>query len=313
MNQRRSILLLSIACLLLTPIGLLAQQRPDSSFIPTVASAAFDVASGPLVAIDAAHHNFHTLNGHYATLAALLEADGFRVQAWATPFTTDSLAEIDILVIANAGSDDQSSWVLPTASAFLEEEASAIEAWVEQGGSLLLIADHMPAAGAAAALASRFGIHFTNGYTYQPREKGLTGDLFTRQEGLLRDHPFTRGRHQDERIDTVMTFTGQGFQASSEVDTVLVFGPGAVTFLPVDAEAAFSAQTPRVHSGGWLHGATVHRGQGRVAFFGEAAMFSAQVAGPKRRPMGMNHPKARQNKQFALNVFRWLAGLLDER
>jgi len=42
-------------------------------------------------------------------------------------------------------------------------------------------------------------------------------------------------------------------------------------------------------------------------------MFSAQGAGPQRRPMGMNHPKARQNKQVALKVFHSLAGLLDER
>ncbi|MCH7766830.1 MAG: hypothetical protein IH916_09770, partial [Acidobacteria bacterium] len=44
---------------------------------------------------------------------------------------------------------------------------------------------------------------------------------------------------------------------------------------------------------------------------GEAAMCTAQVSGPERRPMGMNHPKAPQNAQFCLNVVRWLSGLLD--
>jgi hypothetical protein len=47
-----------------------------------------------------------------------------------------------------------------------------------------------------------------------------------------------------------------------------------------------------------------------VAVFGEAAMFSAQVSGPQRRPMGMNAPRAGQNPQFLLNVMHWLAGLL---
>ena len=39
-------------------------------------------------------------------------------------------------------------------------------------------------------------------------------------------------------------------------------------------------------------------------------MFSAQVSGPDRRPMGMNHPDAAQEAQFLLNVMHWLSGLL---
>ena len=39
-------------------------------------------------------------------------------------------------------------------------------------------------------------------------------------------------------------------------------------------------------------------------------MFSAQVAGPTRRPMGMNAPGAEQNAQFVLNVLHWASGLL---
>ena len=49
---------------------------------------------------------------------------------------------------------------------------------------------------------------------------------------------------------------------------------------------------------------------GPAAFFGEAAMFSAQVTGPERRPMGMNAPGAEQNAQFVLNVMHWLSGLM---
>jgi hypothetical protein len=42
-------------------------------------------------------------------------------------------------------------------------------------------------------------------------------------------------------------------------------------------------------------------------------MFSAQVSGAARRPMGMNDPTAAQNPQFLLNVMHWLTGLLPER
>ena len=63
--------------------------------------------------------------------------------------------------------------------------------------------------------------------------------------------------------------------------------------------AVSNAQRPDM-SGSW------HR-EGRVAVFGEAAMFSAQVTGPNRSTMGMNAPVAAQNAPFLLNVMRWLA------
>jgi hypothetical protein len=62
-----------------------------------------------------------------------------------------------------------------------------------------------------------------------------------------------------------------------------------------------------VPGAGLLQGAVLSHGRGRVAVFGEAAMFSAQLAGPNRNPMGMNAPHARQNPQFLLTVVHWLA------
>jgi hypothetical protein len=47
-------------------------------------------------------------------------------------------------------------------------------------------------------------------------------------------------------------------------------------------------------------------GKGRVAVFGEAAMFSAQLGGPNRIPVGMNSPDADQNYRLLLNVMHWL-------
>jgi len=42
-------------------------------------------------------------------------------------------------------------------------------------------------------------------------------------------------------------------------------------------------------------------------------MFTAQLAGPERRPMGMNEKGAEQNPQFLLNVMHWLTGAIDPR
>ena len=49
-------------------------------------------------------------------------------------------------------------------------------------------------------------------------------------------------------------------------------------------------------------------GNGRVVVLGEAAMLSAQRTGGGK-PMGMNAP-GNDDRQFALNVVRWLGGAL---
>jgi len=72
----------------------------------------------------------------------------------------------------------------------------------------------------------------------------------------------------------------------------------------------FSKLTPSMSASRMLQGAALRFGKGRVAVFGEAAMFSAQVAGPNRSTAGMNDPRAPQNGQFLLNVAHWLSGML---
>jgi hypothetical protein len=59
-----------------------------------------------------------------------------------------------------------------------------------------------------------------------------------------------------------------------------------------------------------LQGAAVCHGRGRIVVLGEAAMFSAQLAGPQRIPVGMNMAEARENYRLALNVMHWLSGRL---
>ncbi|MEZ5019942.1 MAG: hypothetical protein R2756_07435 [Bacteroidales bacterium] len=43
---------------------------------------------------------------------------------------------------------------------------------------------------------------------------------------------------------------------------------------------------------------------------GEAAMFTAQLAGPQLYPAGMNSPFAHDNQRLLLNIIRWLDGRL---
>lgn len=286
-----------------------AQQVSDTAFKGPPFTPAFAAGRGPLVVIDQAHNNFHTASGRYSPFANFLRRDGFRVDALTTAFTAKSLNPVRVLVIANAlASRNVRDWVVPTPSAFTADEIAAVREWVRGGGSLLLIADHMPFAGAAHDLAKEFGIDVINGFAF--REPGNLGELtFRRSDNTLRASPITDGRNGSERVDSVTTFTGNAFRPLNEnVSPVLVFGPGIET-LVTDSAWVFNDRTVRQPASGLLQGASVQFGSGRVVMTGEAALFSAQVAGPARRPMGMNAPGAEQNPQFLLNIMHWLVRL----
>lgn len=296
-----------IACLILVCLVAPAstQQVADSAFAPPTAKPAFARGAGPVVLIDEAHHNFHTASGRYQPFAELLRRDGFRVQGSAAPFSAETLRDARVLVIANALHErNREDWTLPTPSAFTASEIAAVRAWVERGGALLLIADHMPMAGAAELLGAAFGIAWHNGFAVLPDAQGPF--VFTRDGAQkLATHPITDGRAPVERVTSVATFTGSAFRAGNDAVPLFTLQPGVVSLAPQKAWE-FTAETPRQDVGGWLQGAVLEVGKGRVAVFGEAAMFTAQLAGPQRQPMGMNAPVAAQNAQFLLNVMHWL-------
>ena len=59
-----------------------------------------------------------------------------------------------------------------------------------------------------------------------------------------------------------------------------------------DTAWVFEKDSPKFNVRGWSQGAYKKYGKGRIVAFGEAAMFSAQVAGSDKRKMGMNHEVA---------------------
>jgi hypothetical protein len=288
-----------------------AQQVADSSFSVPIAAPAFTRANAPLVLLDEAHTNFHTLDGRYLVFGKVLAQDGFVVRPSRVPFSAEALRDARVLVIANAlhARNAGGKWELPTPSAFSTEEIAAVREWVRAGGSLLLIADHMPFPGAAGALAEAFGVRMRNGFAYDSTRTN-SKFTFTRAGGRLAPHPIIEGRTAAERIDSVVAFTGQAFTVEPPGRALLTLAPGTIVLEPRVAWQ-FDATTPTVPGAGLLQGAALGFGKGRVAIFGEAAMFSAQFGGGARRtPMGMNDPTAPQNAQFLLNVMHWLVGML---
>jgi len=286
------------------------QPVPDTGFKPPIERPAYPKGSGPIVMIDEGHFNWHTATGRYLPFAELLRRDGYVVEASKSPFARDALERGNILVIANAVNErNRTNWFPPNPSAFRDEEIRAVREWVNEGGSLLVIADHLPWPAAVDKLASAFGVHYSAGHAVD--EKTLADPMiFKRSDGSLADHPITKGRFASERVDSVATFTGSAFRVDKGGEPLLIFGPGIVSFTPTNSWM-FKTDTPRIPVTGWYQGAALRVGKGRVAFFGEAAMFSAQVDGPSREPFGMNAPGAEQNPRFVLNLLHWLSGLLD--
>jgi hypothetical protein len=74
----------------------------------------------------------------------------------------------------------------------------------------------------------------------------------------------------------------------------------------------FNETTTKYNVEGWSQGAYKKYGKGRIVVFGEAAMFSAQLAGENKAKMGMNNEVAPENYQLLLNIIHWLDGVIDK-
>lgn len=300
---------ITATCLLLVVLSVAAfgQQLPDDEFNTTVANPAYK-QNGPRVMFDEAHHNFHTTDGRYKPFVDLLSNDGYRIIRNRQPFDKAMLSSFKVLVIANALGAEEMDDTGADESAFTEAECQAVQDWVKSGGALLLIADHAPFGGAAAALGQKFGIDMSKGFTYDPAnsvENSPSILIFTRENKLLPTHPIFEGRDENERVNRVQSFTGQSLKGPDESVALLKLSDTAKDTPNRDADASVSAA-------GRAQAIALKFGKGRVVVQGEAAMLSAQVAGANKQKMGMNVPGS-DNRQYALNLMHWLSGLLKEK
>jgi hypothetical protein len=262
------------------------------------------MGKGPVVKIDEAHHNFHTMNGRYFAFAEVLRHDGYQVEPNTLEFNMDSLRACRILVISNALNDRTTEFRMsPPPSAFTDEEIAVVRRWVEDGGALFLIADHMPFAGAAEKLAAAFGFEFSDGFAFKKAKK--RPDVFRRSDGSLRAHELTDGREPSERVDSVATFTGQAFKANVDHDPIIVFDSNYIALMP-DVAWEFDKMVDTLFIDGWMQAAAAKYGKGRVFVSGEAAMFSSQVGSGGSR-VGLAREEAAQNLRYLRNIMRWLS------
>ncbi len=166
---------------------------------------------------------------------------------------------------------------------------------------------------------------------------------FSYGDGQLVDHPITRGLATDTngQIPFVTSFTGQSFRyrgpttagTKGQTDYVnyqplMILGQDTYTLLTTSQDAYFgidrdASENALVTSAltnstvppntvdkrltnGDLQAAVLEYGNGKIAVFGEAGMFTAQIAANGTAQMGFNNPIATTNQQFVINTIRWL-------
>ena len=292
----------TFVALLLAVVSVAAQQQADLTFDTSVKNPAY-TAAHPKVLFDEAHFNFHTASGRYKPFADLITNDGYRVTPNKEKFTRQSLQGFNVLVIANAGAAQAES-ADRTRPAFTEEECDAVRDWVREGGALLLIADHAPAGAAAEILGLRFGVNMSKGFTADP----INYERVTLNPGWIRfsltqknlgDHPITRGRNADERVKSVLSFTGQSLSGPKDSTALLKLSDQAY-----DVDEPGNPLAKIVSAAGRAQALALPFGKGRLVVFGEAAMLTAQ-----NQNFGLNYPGT-DDRQLVLNVMHWLTGLL---
>jgi hypothetical protein len=276
---------------------------------PPVPDPSYERGQGPVIYIDQGHYNFHTLNGRLRSTGHLLKRDGYNVRAYDGQFETEKLKDCKILMIVNALNDSNvNRWIVPIYSAFTDEEIEVVRDWVSRGGSLFLVADHMPLAGAAAKLASQFGFTLHNGYALDTMGRA---DYFVRSDSSLHENIITNGKNSGERVDSILTFTGHAFEIPGDAIPIMIFPEGYLQWCP-DTAARFTNIIPEPVTG-LYQGAFKKYGHGRVVILGEAMMITAQLGyGLSWIRIGMNSPGAPYNHQLLLNIIHWLDGKIGE-
>jgi hypothetical protein len=302
----KKLIILSLIVAASTPSISRAQQVADPDFSTKVDRPAYK-KKGPKVLFDEAHNNFHTAGGRYKPFADLITSDGYEVTPNKEKFSAATLKGFNILVISNAMGAAQMN--APTAAnpAFTAEECDAVRDWVRQGGALLLVADHAPVGGATQILGERFGIHMSKQYTadeqnFEKETQNPGFIVYTRESGRLADHAITRGRNPSERVNKIIAFTGQSLKGPADSFAFMKLADTAQDLMP-------GADSKPVSAAGRAQGIAMKFGKGRAVFLGEAAMLSAQLAGPNKAKFGMNRPGI-DNRQLALNIMHWLSGVL---
>ncbi len=263
-----------------------------------------------MVLIDAAHGNDVSNPSSGDTLRQFLQHWGYATRELEGAIESGSLDEVDVfmsylpLKLGGPQSAFESSTVLP---AFTPDEAANVKSWVERGGSLFLVIDHAPFAGAAWPLTALFGIETSNGYVVDKqavpyvtsRAVAISAITFSRENGSLAEHVVTRGINGTERVELIGAYSGAAFRLPRRAVSVLTLGDNVVSLMPERPSDELAEHTPTESVAGWSMGGLLRVGEGRVAIFGEDGI-------PLKVALWTPPALVVDNIQLTKNVFGWL-------
>ncbi|MBE8722126.1 hypothetical protein [Sphingobacterium pedocola] len=304
MKQYLKCYLVAITVYLFLPVLSLCQTVSDPNFIVRLTDPVYPDKEGPLVYYDTYHNNPFSITGQYKAFADILSADGYRVKELNQKLNKEVLQKASIFVTVSALSHLE-NWDLPNPPVYSQEEIDLLYTWVyDEGGSLFLITDHMPAAGAVSSLAARFGFNVINGFT-QRKDNGV--EIFSRSRGNLLASVVTDVA--DKRIDSIRCWGSIGFIAPVEAEVFSLLGGEYDIFLPTQVgqmDHPLRNNIPFISGRHIANGAILQCGKGRVCVFADGAPFTALLQSIKSEKRGMNHPDAAQHVQFLRNIIHWL-------
>lgn len=219
-----------------------------------VLAACAPIASATTVVFDQAHGERFLVEGDgpldLTVLASRFHARGARIEITREPLTGGFLSKVDVLVVSGAF------------AAFAADEVRAVAAFVERGGRLAVMLHIGPP---AVGLLEPFGVGIWGGVV---RDGGtvLAGEPLNFEVEHLESHPLTRGL---ERFRTYGSWALEPLGSKSRA----VASTGDAAWLDVDGDRR---RGPGEVTRRFAVVVAGERGAGRVAVFGDDAVFQNQ-------------------------------------
>ena len=267
----------------------------------SVENPSFEFNEGPLVMIDAAHKNFFVQSHLIKPLVDIVLNDGYRVSFIDKKLTKENLNQAKILIIITALPFDfatQSS--AAGMETYTENELNEVQAWVNNGGSLLVFSEHAPFDQAINPLLKKFEIESSVGVTIDTLNYDKSYNyrmIVFKGDNLNNSHPLVNGKYEVKKL---VSFGGSAL-SGEKYDNILKLGNSSLNVKHQTGNGPLGR--------GNSQGLAGFYGKGKVVAFGDSNGFTAMIFNNEdgsKMYAGMNS-EGYDWKNFVLNTFDWLS------
>jgi hypothetical protein len=292
-------------------------QKPNPPVPSKSGDHSIESSVNPVLAFDVGHNN-SWIQDELEVLAEYFTTEGFVVRQHLGAFTRESLNDVHIIHISNAiAPENVNNWSLPTPSAFTSKEIDVLYDWVNDGGSLLMVIEHMPFGGSFEDLARAFDVEVSNGFAVDEHLlSGYSEDVIanagylvsSRKEGTLVKHSILDGTEPFGQIEFLAADVGSAFRLTARAFSLITLGPTIISLEP-EVSWEFDSLTDRRTVTGWSQAGVIEVGKGRVAILGDNFLFIVPAfLAPSHWESEKDAKFGIHNAQFTKNLLDWLSG-----